>query len=124
MGGQSGDRVRTQDHLFLYHDKLLIILKKLRLIGNREFNHLTIILTIAYVDDIIISDDDSKGIDEFKAFLQNSSQTQDLEKLHYFLGIEVVQFKEGINLLQRKYVLEFLEETSLLGSDLRDSNGS
>ena len=37
-------------------------------------------------------------------------------KLRYFLGIEVARFKEGINLSQRKYVLDILEETGLLGS--------
>ena len=47
-----------------------------------------------------------------KAFLQNSFQTKDSGKLRYFLGIEVAQSKEGINLSQRKYVQNILEETS------------
>lgn len=51
-----------------------------------------------------------------KIYLQNSFRTKDLGKLHYFLGIEVAQSKEDINLSQRKYVLDILEETSLLGS--------
>ena len=36
--------------------------------------------------------------------------------LWYFLGIEVAQFKEGISLSQRKYLVDILEETGLLGS--------
>lgn len=37
-------------------------------------------------------------------------------KLQYFLGIEVARSKEGINLSQRKYTLDILEETGLLGA--------
>ena len=73
------------------------------------------ILLIVYVDDIIITRDDKQGID-FKRYLQNSFQTKDLGKLRYFLGIEVARSKESISLLQRKYVLDILEETGLLGS--------
>ena len=71
---------------------------------------------IEYVDDIIITGNDKQGIDDLKRYLQNSIQTKDLGKLCYFLGIEVAQSKEGINLSQRKYVLDILEETGLLGS--------
>ena len=66
------------------------------------------ILLIVYVDDIIIIDD-KKGIDD----LRDTFKT-----LCYFLGIEVARFEEGISLSQRKYVLDILEETSLLGSKL------
>ena len=71
---------------------------------------------IEYVDDIIITGNDKQGIDDLKRYLQNSFQTKDLGKLCYFLGIEIARSKEGINLSQRKYVLDILEETGLLGS--------
>ena len=73
-------------------------------------------MLIVYVDDIIINCDDKKDIDDLKRYLQNSFRTKDLGELHYFLGIEVARFKEGIGLLKRKYVLDILEETNLLGS--------
>lgn len=71
---------------------------------------------IVYVDDIIITSDDRKGLHDFKTFLQNSFQTNDLHKLRYLLGIEVARSKVGISLSHKKYVLNTLEETGLLGS--------
>jgi len=40
---------------------------------------------------------------------------KDLEKLKYFLGLEVVYFKKEIFISQRKYVLNILKEASKLG---------
>ena len=74
------------------------------------------ILLIVYVDDIIITSDDKKGIDDLNRYFRNSFQTKDLGKFCYFLGIEVARSKEGINLSQKKYMLDILEETELLGS--------
>lgn len=48
-------------------------------------------------------------------------ETKDLGKLQYFLGIEVAQSEKGIVLSQRKYVLDLLEETGLLGAKPADS---
>ena len=69
-----------------------------------------------YVGDILITSDDKKAIDDLKTYLQTSFQTKDLGKPPYFLGIEVARSKEGINLSQRKYVLDIPKETGLLGS--------
>ncbi|XP_042946560.1 uncharacterized protein LOC122279793 isoform X3 [Carya illinoinensis] len=74
------------------------------------------ILLVVYVDDIVITGSDSAGIIRLKQFLHDQFQTKDLGKLRYFLGIEVSRSKEGINLSQRKYVLDLLEETGMLGA--------
>ena len=49
-----------------------------------------IILLVVYVDDIVITGSDSKGISSLKFFLQNQFHTKDLGMLRYFLGIEVM----------------------------------
>ncbi|XP_019053993.1 PREDICTED: uncharacterized protein LOC109114952 [Nelumbo nucifera] len=74
------------------------------------------ILIVVYVDDIVIIGSDNNGIDRLKNFLQNHFHRKDLVKLKYFLGIEVARSRHGINLCQRKNVLDLLEETGLLGA--------
>ena len=50
-------------------------------------------------------------------------QTKDLEKLRYFLGIEVVQSNnDGIVISQRKYALDILEEIGLMNSKFVDTH--
>ena len=53
------------------------------------------ILQVVYGDDIVITRDDTKGIDSLK-YLQKYFPTKDLESLKYFLGIEVARSKKGI----------------------------
>ncbi len=75
-----------------------------------------VILLVVYVDDIIITGDDSVGISSLKSFLHTKFNTKDLDQLKYFLGIEVSRSNKGIFLSQRKYVLDLLEETGKLGA--------
>ena len=80
---------------------------------------LGIILLAVYVNDIVIIENNSKGISSLKSFLQSQFHTKDLGMLRYFLGTEVMRSKHGI-LYQRKYVLDLLSETRKLG--LKPSN--
>ena len=74
-----------------------------------------IILLVVYVDDIVITGSNSKGISSLKSFLQSQFRTKDLGMLRYFLGIEVVRSKHEIFLSQRKYLFDLLFKTEKLG---------
>ena len=53
-----------------------------------------------------------KGITDLKQYLFKHFQTKDLDRLKYFLGIEIAQSRSGIVISQR---LDILEETGMMG---------
>ena len=55
-------------------------------------------MLVVYVNDIVITRDDAKGIDSLKKYLQKHFQTKDLGSLKLFLNIEVVRSKKGMML--------------------------
>lgn len=71
---------------------------------------------IIYVDDMVVTGNDIEEINKLKNYLSSEFDMKDLGGLKYFLGIEVVRSEQGIFLSQRKYVLDLLEETGMLGS--------
>ena len=71
---------------------------------------------LVYVDDLIISGNDSTAISDFKKYLSDCFHMKDLGLLKYFLGIEVARSNEGIFLCQRKYTLDIIAESGLLGA--------
>jgi hypothetical protein len=75
-----------------------------------------IIVILIYVDDLIITGNDKRGIDSTKTYLKSVFDIKDLGELKYFLGIEVCRTLEGLFLSQRKYTLDLLNETGKLGS--------
>jgi len=68
-----------------------------------------------YVDDIIITSDDEREIIRLKENLSKEFEVKDLGQLKYFLGIEIARNPKGIVLSQRKYILDLLSETGMLG---------
>ena len=71
---------------------------------------------LIYVDDILITGNDPEAINALKRFLHGHFKIKDLGNLKYFLGIEVSQSKKGIFISQRKYALEILKDSGLLGA--------
>ena len=53
-----------------------------------------------YVDDIILTGNNIFDIQSLKSHLHRIFSIKDLGKLHYFLGLEVSYFKDGIALTQ------------------------
>ena len=61
-----------------------------------------ILIISLYVDDIIFTGNNENMFEEFKKSIENEFNMSDLGKMHYFLGVEVVQNKNGIYLSQKK----------------------
>jgi hypothetical protein len=80
----------------------------------RHSNSKITILAV-YVDDIIITGDDEVEISRLKDSLRKEFEVKDLGQLKYFLGIEIARSPKGIVLSQRKYVLDLLSDTGMLG---------
>ena len=69
---------------------------------------------IVYVDDMVVTGNDSNEIAALQESLATEFELKDLGHLKYFLGIEVARSSNGISLCQRKYVLDLLAETGML----------
>ncbi|KAA0054073.1 reverse transcriptase [Cucumis melo var. makuwa] len=74
-----------------------------------------IVILIIYVDDIVLTGDDQTEISQLKQRMGDEFEIKDLGNLKYFLGMEAARSKEGISVSQRKYTLDLLTETGMLG---------
>ena len=70
---------------------------------------------IVYVDDIIIASNTDSEVDLLKEQLKSSLKLRDLGPMKYFLGLEIASSSAGIHICQRKYALDLLDESGLLG---------
>ena len=69
-------------------------------------NHL--IILVIYVDDLIRTGSDPKLLTHVKSNLKQNFEMSDLGHLHYFLGLQVLQTKEGIFISQSKYACDLI----------------
>lgn len=104
-----------------WFDKLSSVLKKVDFVQSKADSSLftkqvdgTIVVILAYVDDLIVTGNDLQAMEKAKEFLKSQFNMKDLGDLRYFLGIEVDRTEHGIFLSQRKYVTDLLREYNLL----------
>lgn len=75
-------------------------------------NGLFTILAI-YVDDIIVTGNDTSTINHLKTHLHTTFSIKDLGLLNFFLGIEVSHLPQGIALTQCKFSQELLRDSQI-----------
>ncbi|KAD6453153.1 hypothetical protein E3N88_07858 [Mikania micrantha] len=73
----------------------------------------TTLYMLVYVDDIVLTGNNSAAIDNIVKHLQQHFALQDLGALSYFLGIEVLPKGSHLLLSQKKYVLDLLQKAGL-----------
>ncbi|KAK1605844.1 hypothetical protein QYE76_029517 [Lolium multiflorum] len=71
------------------------------------------IFMLIYVDDIVVASSSVKAVDALLHDLGLDFALKDLGALHYFLGIEIKQVRDGIILSQEKYANDLLTRANM-----------
>jgi hypothetical protein len=66
------------------------------------------LIVVVYVDDLLITGNNTNLILRLKKQLVDSFDTTNLGTLHYFLGIQVLPLCDGFLISQYKYVMDIL----------------
>ncbi|CAA7029021.1 unnamed protein product [Microthlaspi erraticum] len=69
---------------------------------------------LVYVDDILITGNDNRLLQQTLDALAQRFSVKDPENLHYFLGIEARRTSKGLHLNQKKYIQDLLARTDML----------
>ncbi|KAG8489320.1 hypothetical protein CXB51_017422 [Gossypium anomalum] len=75
--------------------------------------HSTVIYLLVYVNDIIVTGNTSSTISQFLQHLSDRFSLKDLSHLHYFLGVKVIPYVDGLFLSQRKYIVDLLSKAQI-----------
>ena len=87
----------------------------------RKTTSIGYVVLVIYVDDILLTSNDEAGISATKAYLRTHFAIRDLKTSRYFLGIKFAYQSGKLVLSQRKYALDLLQKTILLGCKLATS---
>lgn len=74
----------------------------------------SIIYMLVYVDDILITGNDTALLQRTLDALAQRFSVKEHEELHYFLGIEAKRVPQGLHLSQQRYILDLLAQTNML----------
>ncbi|KAA3472109.1 hypothetical protein EPI10_022618 [Gossypium australe] len=74
------------------------------------------LILMAYVDDIILTGDSNKDIDDVVVQLNRKFSLKDMGTLSFFLGKAVIPSSSGLILSQKKYITDILSKTGMLGA--------
>ncbi|GMI65421.1 cysteine-rich RLK (RECEPTOR-like protein kinase) 8 [Hibiscus trionum] len=69
-----------------------------------------------YVDDIIVVGDNFTEVNFVIGDINDEFSLNDFGQLSFFLGMKVLQFSIGMLLSQKKYIVDLLTRTNMLGS--------
>ncbi|GJV96906.1 retrovirus-related pol polyprotein from transposon RE1 [Tanacetum coccineum] len=70
---------------------------------------------LVYVDDIILTGNNSKFMDDFVNKLATRFSIKDLGSLHQFLGVEVISTTSGLFLSQHRHTADLLSRFKMIG---------
>jgi hypothetical protein len=87
----------------------------------RRETHSGLILVLLYVDDMIITGDDTKGIADLKLSLSQKFEMKDLGQLNYFFGLEVNYDPDGYYLSQTKYASDLISRSGISDNNIATS---
>ncbi|KAM1382347.1 hypothetical protein ACFX2F_034822 [Malus domestica] len=79
-------------------------------------NGTAVIYFLVYVDDLLITGNDSSLVAKFIQLLATRFSVKDLGSLHYFLGVEVLPTATGLFLSQHKYIHDLLVTAKMDGA--------
>lgn len=70
----------------------------------------SVVFVVVYADDVLVTCTHLQEIESLKNFLHNTFKIKDLERLHYFLGLEVQYTEKGVLMSLKKFTMDLLEE--------------
>ena len=74
------------------------------------------VYVLVYVDDILVTGSSITLVNKIIATLASRFSIKDLGNLFYFLGIEATRTKQGLHLMQRKYIHDLLTKLNMFGA--------
>ena len=74
-----------------------------------------ITILIVYVDNIILTRHDKHAMEDLKEKLEREFEIKDFGSMRYLLSMEVARNQQDISVSQRKYTLDHLKETGMMG---------